>query len=676
MRLRTFLALFALPIATFAQEGFQEKVTVSYVEVPVNVVGRDGGAVRGLTKANFEVYEDGGRRAIESFDAIDFASQESLRAISPLNPASRRNFLILFDLSFSNPTSIGRAQDAARAFIARSIGSRDLVAVGVVDVDRGFRFLTAFTTDRALLTAAIADPGTFRSADPLQISGTNPMQSTQEPNAAQGDIGGRRAPGDDLFADGARALNKMDDSYMRGRVRKEVESLGEIAHTLQKLAGRKHVVLLSEGFDPRLVQGRSAGETKEQNEENGFIESGEVWKVDSDKRFGNAASQMSIKLMADEFRRADVVLHAVDIKGVRVQNDVQGGARVSSNEGLFLLANPTGGTVFRNSNDIRTDFDRLSRQHEVVYVLGFRAPVGRPGQLHDLKVKLLGVPGARAQHRNGYYDTGEETSVERALTTAEVIVNDIPQTDVDVAALAAAFPAAGGDENGQVPVLLEIRGDDLVKSAKKNVATTEIFVYAFDEQGTVRDSLVQRVALDMTKVADRLRGRGVRFYGTLHLPPGRFAVKSLVRVAETDRRGYQRVDVTVPAAGDVALAPPLFFAGPGSEEWVMVKSSRDSAKTPYPFVLDGQSFIPAARAALKKGEPRLFTVFVFNADPDELTWEIAPQARLVSSTAGEAVTKYVFALDAVPANATELGVTIRKKGSTDARHVTVPISVQ
>jgi hypothetical protein len=48
----------------------------------------------------------------------------------------------------------------------------------------------------------------------------------------------------------------------------------------------------------------------------------------------------------------------------------------------------------------------------------------------------------------------------------------------------------------------------------------------------------------------------------------------------------------------------------------------------------------------------------------------------VSSTAGEAVTKYVFALDAVPANATELGVTIRKKGSTDARHVTVPISVQ
>ncbi len=661
-------------LLVLAQAAFQEKVTVSYVEVPVTVVGRDGGAVRGLTSANFEVYEDGQKRPIESFDSVDFTSHESLKAISPLNPASRRNFLILFDLSFSNPTSIGRAQEAAREFVARSVGSRDLVAIGSVDADRGFRFLTAFTTDRSLLTAAIADPATFRTADPLQIAGTNPFQITQDPGGAQGETSEKRSMGDDLFADGARALNKMDDSYMRARVRREVESLGAIAHSLQKLAGRKHIVLLSEGFDPRLVQGRAASEMREQNEENSFIENGEVWKVDSDKRFGNTSSQMSIKLMADEFRRADVVLHAVDIKGVRVQNDVQAGAKTSSNEGLFLLANPTGGTVFRNSNNIRSDFDRLSRQHEVVYILGFRAPAGRAGTLHDLKVKLVNVPGARAQHRDGYYDAGDESSVERALTTAEIIVNDIPQKDLDVAALAAAFPDDGGD--AQVPVVLEIGGDDLVKSAKNNLASTDIFIYAFDENGIVRDSMHQRVALDMTKVSDRLRGRGVRFYGTLRLPPGKYAIKSLVRVAETNKLGYQRVDLDVPAAGDVAVAPPLFFAPSSGEEWVMVKASRDSAKTLYPFVLDGKSFIPAARATLTNGEPRLFTVFVFNADPDELTWEIAPDAKLVSETAGESVTKYLFSLDRVPANVTELGVTIRKKGSSDSRHVVVPLFVR
>ncbi|HKR62726.1 MAG TPA: VWA domain-containing protein [Thermoanaerobaculia bacterium] len=641
------LAALVLLSSVLAQTAFQEKVTVSYVEVPVNVVGRDGAPVRGLTQANFEVYEDGAKRAIESFDAIDFASHESLKAISPLNPASRRNFLILFDLTFSNPTSIGRAQEAARDFIARNVGTRDLVAVGVVDVDRGFRFLTAFTTDRSLLTAAIADPATFRSVDPLQISGTNPIQITQDSSTPQGDTGERRSMASDLFADAARALNKMDDSYMRTRVRKQVESLGHIAHTLQKLAGRKHVVLLSEGFDPRLVQGRSAAETKEQAEENMAIDSGEVWKVDSDKRFGNAGTQMSIKLMADEFRRADVVLHAVDIKGLRVQNDVQGGARVNSNEGLFLLANPTGGTVFRNSNDLTSDFERLTRQQEVVYVLGFRAPSGKPGALHDLKVKLINVPGARALHRNGYYDSGEESSVERALTTAEVIINDIPQTDVDVASLAVPFA-------DQVPVLLEIRGDDLVKSAQKNVATTDIFVYAFDEDGKVRDSLYQRVVLDMTKVGERLRGRGIRFYGTLRLDPGAYAVKSLVRVAESDKRGYQRVDIKVPDAREVSATPPLFFAGADGDDWVMVKASRDSSKTRYPFVVNGESFIPAARATSKG----LFAVFVFNATPDELAWDVVPAAKLMSQTASDAGTKLVFAREGGEG---EVKVTVRKK---------------
>lgn len=671
---RFLIASIAFSFVASGQTTFQEKVTVTYVEVPVTVIGRDGAAMRGLSKENFEIYEDGEKRAIESFESIDFASRESLKSVSPLNPASRRNFLILFDLSFSNPTSVGRAQEAALNFIARSIGARDLVAIGALDVNRGFRFLTAFTTDRELLKAAISNPVSFRTVDPLQIGGANPIQTSGALDTT-GETGSSRTSSvvQEIFADAQRALSKMDDSYNRTRVRKQVETLGAIARSLQKLAGRKHLVLLSEGFDPRLVQGRLVSDTKAQTEENVAIQFGEVWKVDSDSRFGNASSQKSIQLMADEFRRADVVLHAVDIQGVRVQNSIQQGTKVTSNEGLFLLAKPTGGTVFRNSNDITADFDRLTRQHEVVYVLGFQAPMGRPGQLHDLKVKLINVRGARVQHRDGYYDAGGESGLERALTTAEVIVNDIPQNDIDMAALVTAFPSDG--EKAQVPVVLEISGKDLVKHAKHDVASTDIFVYAFDAEGIVRDSTHQRVVLDMRQVGERLRSSGIRFYTTLDLAPGTYAVKSLVAVAESDKKGYQRVDVEVPAWSDVAVVRPLFFEDPSSQ-WVMVKASSDAPDTPYPFVLDGESFVPAARATLRKGEPRLFTVFVYNADPDELTWEIAPEAKLVSESETKEVTKYLFALERVPTNATELGVTIRKKGSSDTRRVTVPIRVQ
>ncbi|HUR81983.1 MAG TPA: VWA domain-containing protein [Thermoanaerobaculia bacterium] len=659
LRRLPLLLFAALPL--FAQK-FEEKVTVEYVEVPVTVLGRDNVPVRGLTKANFEIRDDGEKREIESFDAIDFAAEggTSAKVISPLNPASRRNFLLLFDLTYSSPQTIVRAQEAARNFVARSIGRRDAVAVGILDIDHGFRFLTAFTTDRELLTAAIAEPRTFRSRDPLQIASSSTLDIDAEGMA-------QTRQGEDLAMENlreiARLSGRLDDSYKRGRLKKQIEMLADIARTLQRLAGRKHLVLLSEGLDPRLVQGRGT-----QTEEDQAIEKGEMWKVDSDQRFGSPDSQKQIQMMAEQFRRADVVLHAVDIQGVRVANDVKSGAKFNSNEGLFLLATSTGGTVFRNSNDITSEFDRLARQHDVVYVLGFRAPAGRAGAFHDLKVRLVNVPAARVQHRGGYYGAGGETLLERSLTTAEVIVNDVPQDDVAVSTLAAAFPG------GRVPVVMEIAGPDLIKHAKNNRATTDVFVYAFDEQGVVQDSIFQRVTLDVAQAGPQLRETGVRFYGTLKLPPGKFALKSLVRVSETDSKGFQRVDLTVPAEGDVSVVRPLFFAEAGN--WVMVKAARDDPKAPYPFILGDDAFIPAARPTIRKGEPRLFTVFVYNAGADELSWDIAPAARLISSARADDVTKYVFALEHVPADARELAVTVRKKGSSDARTVSVPIEVR
>jgi len=670
--MRRLLPLLVLmPTLAFAQRTFQEKVTVTYIEVPVTVLGRDNAPVRGLTRANFEVRDGGVQRMIESFDAIDFAAAGGEKVLSPLNPASRRKFLLLFDLSHSSPISIGRAQDAARNFVARGVGHRDLVAVAAIDVNRGVRFLTSFTNDRNLLNAAIRDPRNFQGVDPLQLSLGRGAVPDEAPSTSAGGGDAKDTVAKELAADFARAVSTMDDAYRRSRVRQQVEMLRFIARSLQKIAGRKHIVLLSEGFDPRLVQGRIAGDVKEQTEENSAAVDGEVWKIDSDKRFGSASAQNSISDLAEACRRADVVIHAVDIRGLRVQSDVREGAKSSTNEGLFLLTNSTGGTVFRNSNDINADFDRLSRQHEVVYVLGFQAPVGRPGEFHELKVRLVNVPGARVQHRGGYYSAGgSESSVERTLSSAEVIINDIPQTDVDLAAIAMPFPTTG--DRSQVPVILEISGDDLLKQSAKQSVTAEIYVYAFDEEGLVRDALFQRMHLDLAQIGERLRGGGVKFYGTLSLPPGRYAIRNLVRVAETDAKGFQRVNVVVPAADDVAVLQPLFFEEPGG--WVMVKGgSNDATNAPYPFVLDGQAFVPSARANLRSGEPRLFTVWVYNAHPDELTYEVAPEAKLVSSTPDAEGTKYVFALERVPAGARELGVTIRKKGSTDERRVTVPI---
>src|SRR5436309_11882493 len=114
-----WLLVFSLAITLSASAQMQESITVSLVEVPVTVVDSSGNPVRGLTAANFKLFDQGKEVAVTGVDTIDFASRESMSAVSPLNPVARRKFLILFDLSFSKPSSLARAQEAARQFLTK-----------------------------------------------------------------------------------------------------------------------------------------------------------------------------------------------------------------------------------------------------------------------------------------------------------------------------------------------------------------------------------------------------------------------------------------------------------------------------------------------------------------------------------------------------------------------------
>jgi VWFA-related protein len=653
----------------------RETVNVNVVEVPVTVVDSSGNPVRGLTTANFELYDGGKKQPITSFDKIDFVSKEAVSAISPMNPAARRSFLLLFDLGYSSPKSLARAQEAARRFVSTAVQPRDLVGVGTIDNDHGFRLLTAFTTDHDLVAAAINDPSGFRGNDPLQIGNktfvadlTNGAGATTSPTMTEGQRPGAAAAAQEM-AERQQQMTRSNEQYVRARVEKQVDYLADLAKTLRAVPGRKQVILLSEGFDAKYLQGRDVRDTEAAARDNSAVMSGQPWLVDNDARYGSTASLSTLDRMAKAFRSSDVVLDAIDIQGVRVQNDIASGSNLNSNAGLHILSGPTGGEVFQNSNDIKNNFDRMLHAQEVVYVLGFQAPTSSPGKFHDLKVKLVNSSG-RVFYRMGYYENGGESAVERALTTAEVIVNDIPQDDVHLAAFAAPFPGANG--NAQVPVILDLNGADLAKQAKGNMASAEIFVYAFDSEGIVRDRLYQRLTLDMKKVGERLRTSGVRYYGTLMLPPGTYAIKSLVRAGEPDKknpneiekRGFARTNVIVPKPGEIVVLPPIPIDD--QPKWLLVKGTERGAMGDYPFELNGQNFIPSATASNK------VAVVVYGAAASELTWETTPKTKLLGTIPITGGTKLVLQLDD-PAQASSLQITVHKKGVPEARIASVAV---
>ena len=95
------------------RQPFSETTDVTAVEIPVQVV-RDGEPVRGLTAADFELYEGRKRQEVTGFDVVDLSLPENQRLSASVPAASRRHFLLVFDLSNSDPKRMLKAREAVK----------------------------------------------------------------------------------------------------------------------------------------------------------------------------------------------------------------------------------------------------------------------------------------------------------------------------------------------------------------------------------------------------------------------------------------------------------------------------------------------------------------------------------------------------------------------------------
>src|SRR6202040_1210794 len=120
-------------------------------------VGDKGEPVRGLTAADFEVYDGRRKQKVTGFEVLDLAGERG-PAMAALAPALRRHFLLLFDLSFSEPSSIVKARQMVREMLP-ALHPSDLVAVASYSSANGPRLLLGFTSDRRQVSQAIDNLG-------------------------------------------------------------------------------------------------------------------------------------------------------------------------------------------------------------------------------------------------------------------------------------------------------------------------------------------------------------------------------------------------------------------------------------------------------------------------------------------------------------------------------------
>ncbi len=665
-----------------APPGAGESIEIMLVEVPVTVIDRNGEPVRSLTAVNFELFDEGQKRTINHFEVIDFSGTAQSKESAAVRSSARRNFLILFDLGHTDPGNLARARDAAAFFVKNQLVTGDRVAIGTISPQQGFRLLSSFTTDRTLTSLAIETLGVpeyYQQKDPLLLTATEFERLAGY--SGTGDRGERIA---EHYRHLATQQRRTGNAEQVQTISRELGRFIELGRLLDRVRGRKQIILLSEGFDSKMLMGRERLNTEEARREQTALEYGEIWNVDTDARFGNTGTQSTLGQMVDAFRRSDVVMNAIDVKGLRVDVDASEGAQRISHESLSLMTRGTGGEVFENSNDLSSNFSKMMKRQEVTYVLGFEVPTKFPGKFHELKVRLINTPGARVTHRPGYYEAGGSSStLASVLTAGEIIMNQLPAEDVKVQVLTTPFPRPDG--KNVVPVILEIEGKSLLQTKDNNLAA-EILIYAFDKKEMIRDFVFQRVSFDLAKLRDRLAGKGVKFYHTLRLGPGDYSVRALVRTAG-GQNGFRASSLHIPLARESYVAAPLLVDD--TSGWVMVKAPDRAGAGPYPFTFGQETFVPAAAPRLSADGTYNVALVTYNlvidnlsvqavaADPSGVKHPVG--LSLLGKTKPEADGRVTVVLQVKPAQLTSgryaLTFDVTQKGNP-ATTVLLPIEVQ
>jgi len=636
------LAAAAVYAAAASPPRFEDVTQVVSVQVPVEVVTRDGVPVRGLTAADFEIFDEGKKQQLKSFRVVDLDVLEPrgvpLGALpaeaQQLEPSARRHFLLLFDLSFARPSTVLRGREAARDFVLRSLRPTDLAAIATYSVQTGPRLVVTFTPDRAQLARGILSLGLDNVDDAVK---PDPLRFViAPPSAADLASGGTqvrpdsRRPVDQLIRENLelirREVDKADRAYSNDLVKNYMKSLSDLAKVLDAVKGRKHVVLFSEGFDSRLLVGHdtSGGEAQADNFN---IEQGNWLQVDNDTRYGSTQLQSRLWQMVRDFKRADCVIEAVDIAGLQARGDASDNSREdrpNGEEELFEMAHETGGELLKDSNDFGAQLEHVLARSTVTYLLTFeRSDLKADGSFRSLEVKARVPAGVRLSYRSGYYAPRPFRQLDplsKVLLAGDGIASAAPRADLDVNVLVSPFRAQ--PKRAYVPIIVEVGGASLTAAHKGDRLNVEIYAYVSDRQGQMQDYFTQRVAVDLKKAGKDALGAGLKYYGHVDLPAGDYRVRILVRDTESGRTGVQSAALSIPAyeAGEPALLTPFFIDSRSG--WLMVRerTTAEAGKQAvvYPFTVNGQPYIPAALPALAGTELAKLCLVAYNLGSGDL----------------------------------------------------------
>lgn len=708
-------------LAQEPQDEDYERVVVGTNEILLDAVVKDkkGHVVKDLKPSDFEIYEDGVRQEVKSFNFITRGqakmpgasnTNETTTPPQPTAPSRgtspvRANRLSAVALVFDRLSSDARkrAHDAALSYVGDEARSDDFV--GVFNIDLSLRAVQSFTNDgrliRQAIDRAVAQPPASFSSNTGQITGLSQSQAALQSQSATAAQTALESSGQDMGSVGAIAaeqqLAEMTQRAVEGFERLErnqqgfatTEGLLAIVNAMGRLPGRKALILFSEGVAiPPAVQSHFRSVISAANRANVSI-----YTVDAaGLRVESADAEAGRAMVALGQKRARIAGSPSDGTGGPMTRDLERNEdllRLNPESGLGQLADQTGGILISNTNNPGARLRQVDEDLHAYYLLSY-SPRNQnfDGRFRQISLKV-DRPGVEVQARKGYYaiNNSYDTPVLDYEAPALALLSGRPQLNAFGSRVAAFnFPETG--KPGLVPVMVEVPASSInfvANNEKKSYATNfSVVVLIKDEAGRVVRKLSTQYLLGgpLDKLEAAKEGQ-VLFYRETQLAPGRYTLTSVVYDATNGRASTDTgsLNVSDAAQSQVRLSSIVIIK---SAE----KLTATEQRTPNPFHFGEVLIYPNMSEPLRKSSSKNLAFFVTVYPPQgsafatKLKLEILQQGRLLGQTstdlpapdsAGRIQYASAIPIDKYRPGDYELRVTVQNGQSTASRaeHFTI-----
>lgn len=283
---------------------------------------------------------------------------------------------------------------------------------------------------------------------------------------------------------------------------------------------------------------------------------------------------------------------------------------------LYALAKGTGGFEILNTNDFLSGLEKVSREMNEYYNLGYASPnQAHDGAYHKISVKV-GRQGVNLRFRTGYFDV-KGPDILKDKPEGKVLEDRVASAqpgDIPVSLSAPYFYVEPGV--ARVNLALSVPGSSIDFEKEKGHFHSDVNVLgiAYRENGSIAARFSDKVKLDYEKKEAKEFAKGAfNYQGTFNVAPGSYTLKLVLSAGGQKFGKYVAPLVVEPFSGDA-----LTLGGPAlGEKFAPVSqltADMDAAllEDRTPLVVKGLQFVPAASYNFAKGDQPVVYLEVYD----------------------------------------------------------------